>query len=139
MGVLPLLMRRVASLALSVVFSVGGVGLCAGWEATPEARMACCASGNICPMRNSAPGADASDPRHVVSQAEADNCCASSERDDSTPPSLAFIPVVALAHVVSPVASVVDPAATPFDAWRAFVPLPGSHVPKHVLLSVFLI
>ncbi len=132
-----LLTRRLAASALIFFLSAGGFGLCAGWEATPEARMVCCVGVGACPMHKST--ARDADATHMVSQADADSCCAASERDDSTPSSSAFVPVVSLGPVVSPISAVAPPTGTPFDARRALVPLPGSQVPKHLLLSVFLI
>lgn len=132
-----LLARRIAATALIVFLAAGGFGVCAGWAATPEARMACCADGGACPMHTSPDrGASATG---VVSQAEADSCCAASERDDSTPSTSGFVPLVSLGPVVSPVPVVVPETNALFDAWRAPVPLSGSHVPTHLLLSVFLI
>jgi len=127
------LTRRIAAIALSVVLSSAGVGLCAGWAATPEARMACCAKGGDCPMHKSAQGSG-----KVISQGDADGCCAASERDHSTP-SQTFAPSVSLALVVSPISVVVPSIVVPPDAWHALVPLPGSQVPRHLLLSVFLV
>lgn len=132
-----LLTRRIAALAVAAFISGGNVGLCAGWEATAEARMACCAEGGSCPMHQPA-GQDSGSSR-VVSQAEADSCCAASESDDSTPSASNFVPTVSLAAVASPVLLVVLPTRASFDFWRAPTPRPGSQVPKHLLLSVFLI
>lgn len=132
-----LLIRRIAAAALIFFLSSGGFGLCAGWEATPEARMACCLSGESCPMHTSAaPGTDA---HKVISQADADSCCAASEPDDSTPSTAGFVPVVSLGAVASPIATADVRTAAPAAAWRALVPLPTSPVPTHLLLSVFLI
>lgn len=132
-----LLPRRISAAALIFFLSCGGFGPCAGWQATPEARMACCVGSGTCPMRKAeATGIPATS---VVSQADADRCCAASERDDSTPSSSAFVPLVALDRVISPVPVVVVAPTALFDSWRTLVPLPGSEVPKHLLLSVFLI
>ena len=120
-----------------VFLSGGPSGLCAGWEPTPEARMACCLDEATCPMhhKSSATGR-AGD---AVTQAQADSCCAASDGDDSAASASAFVPVVSLGPVTSPISD----AGSPPDAWldsrRDAVPLPGSHVPKHLLLSVFLI
>lgn len=129
--------RRITAITLTLFLSAGGFGLCAGWEATPEARMACCANEDACPMHKSATPGSASS--RVVSQAQADNCCAASERGNSTPSSPTFVPLVSLALVVGPISLFVPPAVVPLDAWRAFVPLLSSQVRKHLLLSVFLI
>ena len=75
----------------------------------------------------------------VVTQAEADTCCASSEREESTP-STAFAAAISIA-VLGP--GILLPAHVPAlvlsDDWRTVSPLPTTPVPKHVLLSVFLV
>lgn len=76
----------------------------------------------------------------MVTQAQADTCCALSERSPSTPSSSShlFSPVT-LALLSTP-ASVVLPDLAPLRAvWRAFVPIAVSTVPRHLLLSVFLV
>jgi hypothetical protein len=75
----------------------------------------------------------------TVSQAEADSCCAASEDDQSSQSSSTFASTISLAVLGTP-----SPLPTAFDvatraAGRAAVPVPPSHVPKHVLLSVFLV
>ena len=127
------LTRRIVVMALSVVLSSPGVGLCAGWAATAEARIACCAKDGGCAMHQSAEGSAT-----AISQADADGCCAASERDQSTP-SPTFPSSVSLALVVSPISVTVPSTVVPPHVWHAFVPLPGSQVPRHLLLSVFLV
>jgi hypothetical protein len=97
--------------------------------------MACCVDGGHCPMHKSAHG---SATAKVISQADADGCCAASQRDHSTP-SPTFVPLVSLALVVSPIPVVVLSAVVSPDIWHALAPLPGSQVPRHLLLSVFLV
>jgi hypothetical protein len=127
--------RRIAAAALVLVLSAGGSGLCAGWAATPEARMACCIDGSSCPMHTSSgEGAQV-----LVTQAAADGCCGTSDRDDSTPSATTFVPVAGLAPQHGPVVAAVSSEGRRFGPLRALVPLPGSQVPKHLLLSVFLI
>jgi hypothetical protein len=77
----------------------------------------------------------------VVTQAQADSCCAASDTDDSTPSAVAFSLTLSAALVsgtLSTLAPIMAPPAT-FDAWRTHVPVPLGQVPKHVLLSIFLI
>lgn len=98
--------------------------------------MACCADGVECPMHKS----DSSTPgSRAISQTEADSCCASSETPESGPSASTFIVTVPLAILT--VAAVL-PAETPVlalrDSWRQ-PPLLASPVPKHVLLSVFIV
>jgi len=130
-----LLFRRAAALVVVLSFGAAGWAECAGWQATPEARMACCSASGTCPMHGST-GPSAGSER-VVTQAQADSCCAVSETDDSTPSTLIFS-VGLLASLVSRPPSAIAPPA-PFDAWRVHVPLALGHVSRHVLLSVFLI
>ena len=78
--------------------------------------------------------------KRVISQAEADRCCASSEREDSAPSSPSFVlAVAALAPITSPVPFVVPEIGSAIDAWRTLVPIPVTHVSKHLLLSVLLV
>ena len=98
--------------------------------------MACCDDGT-CPMHKS----DGHEPgsKNVVSQTQADSCCAGSERNDSATADSAFVVSGSLALAPSPV-PIILPTITPdFDGWRARVPLPGTPVPRHLLLSVFLV
>jgi hypothetical protein len=82
---------------------------------------------------------DDSTSRRVITQAEADRCCATSERDDSAPSESSFVLAASLGFVVSPVPPVLPEAAIA-RAWnRTFAPLPPTHVPKHLLLSVLLV
>lgn len=136
--VVELLFRRAAALVVALTLGAAGWAECAGWQATPEARMACCSDSDVCPMHGSPePGSGSGS---LVTQAQADSCCAVSDADDSTPSAGAFALSLTAALVTSPLATLA-PVTTPalLDAWRAQVPLPGAHVPKHVLLSVFLI
>lgn len=128
---------RLASIATILTLSVGNVALCAGWQATPEARMACCQNGQSCPMHKSAsPGPRA---KRTITQAQADNCCAATANHTQSSdvaftfalPGITALPATHDAVVSSPVLALQE--------WRAFVPLPVSPVPKHLLLSVLLV
>jgi hypothetical protein len=129
--------RRLAAIAAVLALCLGNVAVCAGWQATPEARMACCTNGTSCPMHKSQ--SHRSGSTRAVSQAQADTCCAAaSDRTQSPVSSLSFV-------LANPTAL---PAATPFvvpvavpalEEWRALVPLPVSPVPKHLLLSILLV
>jgi hypothetical protein len=137
--VVDLLLRRAAALVVVLTLGAQGWAECAGWQATAEARIACCSSDGTCPMHGStAPG---SGSESGVTQAQADSCCAASAPDDSTPSSGAFSLSLSTA-LVNSAQSTLAPDTTPpasFDAWRTHVPLPLGQVPKHLLLSVFLI
>lgn len=81
-----------------------------------------------------------SDAGRVLTQIEADACCASSEPEDSspsTPTVAASMPTADLGSAVLLPALV--PALVLSDDWRTFSPIPTGPVPKHVLLSVFLV
>jgi hypothetical protein len=137
--VVELLFRRTAALVVVLTLGVAGWAECAGWQATPEARMACCSGSGDCPMHGSTePGSDA---KRVVTQAQADSCCAASDTNDSTPSAGAFslsLSAALVTSTLSTLALIMAPPAS-VDAWRSHVPLPLGQVPKHVLLSVFLI
>lgn len=120
---------------LIALVATGGLGLCAGWAATPEARMACCTEGAGCPMHELADDGAAA----MISQADADRCCAASERDTPPAASSMLALTTALAPVATPAVMLPAPAISRADAWRGLVPLPGRVVATHLLLSVFLI
>jgi hypothetical protein len=127
--------RRIAVVAAVLTLCVGNLAVCAGWQATPEARMACCLNGTSCPMHKGEPHGS----KRAISQVEADNCCATaSTRSQSsiTGPTFLLSNATSLPAATTFVVPVVVPA---LQEWRAFVPLPVSPVPKHLLLSVLLI
>lgn len=77
----------------------------------------------------------------TLTQAEADNCCALSEGETSSPSAAAFAAAISFA-VLGPGTGL--PAGVPAlgvsDNWRIASPIPASpHVARHVLLSVFLV
>ena len=129
--------RRLAAVVAVLALCAGNAAVCAGWQPTPAARMACCMSGTTCPMHTS--------ERHehsltgAISQAQADACCAASaqRRESSTAGSVfAASGVIALVHVVP----FIGPAPAPIaPQCRSLVPLPISSTPKHLLLSVLLV
>jgi len=128
---------RVAALTMVLVLVGGHLAECQGWLSTPEARMACCADEQQCPMHKASRHSSSSN--HRISQSDADRCCATSEHGDSIPASVkasvadgpALIPV-------GPV-SVPAPAATRFDNPIEQVSAPPTSRSRHVVLSVFLI
>ena len=134
-----LLLRRTAAFVVALALAAAGWAECAGWQTSPEARMACCLTSGDCPMHGSTESSAGSE--RVVTQAQADSCCASSDTGDSRPSSPAFALSLSAALVTSAVWTVAPAAVLmpSFDVWRAHVPLTVSQVPKHVLLSVFLI
>jgi hypothetical protein len=128
----------VSGVLLSLLLVAGNAAVCAGWAATPEERMACCAEGGECPMHRDR--SDESGSERVITQAQADACCATSEHDQSNssnPTAIAAISAAVLG------AGVVLPAVTPSlvvtDGWRTDAPIHSPPVPRHVLFSVFLV
>jgi hypothetical protein len=129
--------RRLSAVTLTLALFAGNAAVCAGWAATPEARMACCV-GPDCPMHKSE--SSNSDGQRIVSQAEADSCRALSEGETPGPSTPTFAtaapPAVLIAAVILPVE---PPAFVLSEAWRSVIPIPTNPVAKHVLLSVFLL
>lgn len=131
-------LQRFSAIAMTLALMAGNAAICAGWLPTPEARMACCADGAECPMHKGDSHGSAS--QRVVTQVQADSCCASSEGQKSDQSNPSF--VTAITSAVLGV-GVVLPANVPglvlSDSWRTSAPIPIAPVPKHVLLSVFLV
>ena len=132
------LVRRFAALALTFGLMAGNAVICAGWMPTAEARMACCAAGGECPMHKG--DSHPSGSGRVLTQVQADSCCASAEGQSSNQSTPSFVAAITAAVLG---AGIVLPANVPAlvlsDAWRTSAPIPIAPVPKHVLLSVFLV
>jgi hypothetical protein len=131
------ILRRLAAIAAVLTLCAGNLAVCDGWRATPQARMACCDVEPACPLHE--PDSHASGSHHGADQAQADGCCAASERTGSATTVAGFIPAGTPALHVSPVPADLPAIASFFERWRAVAPLPPSPVPKHLLLSVFLL
>jgi len=100
--------------------------------------MACCAEGRECPMHKGDSHRVGSE--RALTQAQADTCCASSEREKSSPSSPAFVAAISAAILgAGVVVDVSVPTLVLTDGWRTTVPIPIAAVPRHVLLSVFLV
>jgi hypothetical protein len=129
--------RRVATVVAVLALCAGNLAVCAGWQATPEARMACCVTSTDCPMHKSEGHHHSSNGS--FSQTQADSCCATSaQRRDSSTASSIFASSGAIALV--PVIAVTPPIVTsPERDCRALVPLPTSSTPKHLLLSILIV
>ena len=132
------LVHRLAALALTIGLMAGNAAICAGWMPTPEARMACCADGAECPMHKG--DSHHSGSQRVPTQAQADSCCAASEGKTSNRSNPTFVATITVAVLG---AGTVLPANVPAlvlsDGWSTSAPMPVAPVPKHVLLSVFLV
>ena len=76
----------------------------------------------------------------VLTQVDADTCCAASERENSSPSTPTYVGATSFA-VLGP--GIVLPVSVPSrvlsNDWRIVAPLRDAPVPKHVLLSVFLV
>lgn len=75
-----------------------------------------------------------------VTQAQADACCAASERDlpnSSNPAAVTTISVAVLGAGI--VVRTISPASLSTDVWRTDALIHSPPVPRHVLLSVFLV
>ena len=132
------LVHRLAALALAFGLVAGNAGVCAGWIASPEARMACCADGVECPMHKG--DSRGSGSERVLTQAQADSCCAAAEGQNSNQSNPSFVTAITAAVLGVGVVLPADvPALVRSDAWRTSAPIPSAPVPKHVLLSVFLV
>jgi hypothetical protein len=100
--------------------------------------MACCADDGECPMHKG--DLHRSGSGRVLTQVQADNCCASAEGQHSNQPNPSFVTAITAAVLgVGVVLPANVPALVLSDAWRTSAPIPIAPVPKHVLLSVFLV
>ena len=101
--------------------------------------MACCADEDNCPMHKGGDSQSAGSER-VILQAQADTCCAASEQQQSNQSMPSFVTVISSAVLgVGVVVPMPAPALVLSDGWRATAPIPIAPVPRHVLLSVFLV
>jgi len=128
---------RLSAVLLTLALSVGNLGaLCADWAPTPEARMACCVD-ESCPMHKDLHDSGSG---RVVTQQQADNCCAASDRKPSSQSTEFQFRTISSAVLGD---GMLLPARLPAlmlsDAWRTALPVPSTPVPKHLLLSVFLV
>jgi hypothetical protein len=126
--------HRLAAVLCLVALTQSSWVECAGWQASAEARRSCCEQSANCPSHKG----DQDSPQRVT-QAVADSCCAASEPDKSGPSTTPFAISITLA-VLQPAlpAFAPLPLETLFDT-RESVGLRASPVPKHLLLSVFLV
>ena len=129
--------RRLSLVALTLALAAGNPAVCAGWAFTPEARMSCCVGGK-CPMHKSE--SSDGDGHQVMTQAQADSCCASSEQSESGPSTPTFAITIPSAILDTTTLLPAEPPALVLaEPWRVVPPLIADAVRKHVLLSVFLV
>ena len=132
------LVHRFAALALALGLVAGNAAICAGWMPSPEGRMACCADEAECPMHKG--DSHRSGSERVLTQAQADTCCAAAEGQNSNQFNPSFVTAITAAVLgVGVVLPANVPALVLSDAWRTSAPIPIAPVPKYVLLSVFLV
>jgi hypothetical protein len=131
-------LQRLSAIAMTLALMAGNAAICAGWMPTPEARMACCADVGACPMHKG--DSHLSGSGRVLTQVQADSCCASSEGQNSNQSNPSFVTVITAAVLGVGIVLPADvPALVLSDAWRTSAPRPVAPVPRHVLLSVFLV
>jgi hypothetical protein len=132
-----LLMTRVVTLIAIITLTFNTSAQCAGWQETAEARMACCANETECPMHPAGPGG-AQSPRSVT-QSQADACCSLSEHSSSTPSASSHDSLYTLiAQSTLSTVPLLDTAPVN-HTWHAVTAISAVPVPRHLLLSVFLI
>ncbi|HUR34522.1 MAG TPA: hypothetical protein VM032_12055 [Vicinamibacterales bacterium] len=134
------LVKRFVALALTLVVMSANAAVCAGWISSPEARMACCSGSDVCPMHQPDAGGTGVDRVITITQAQADTCCAMSERGQSSqsgPSAVAAISSAVLGSAAVMPAHV--PALVLHAGARPDAPARAGPTPRHVLLSVFLV
>ena len=123
-----IVIRRLSAVLLAAGLLTGNAAVCAGWLATPEARMACCSEGHECPMHKG--GSHSSGSARVLTQVQADGCCASSEDQHSNQSNPSFVTAITAAVLgVGVVVPASVPALVLSDAWRTSAPIPIAPVP----------
>ena len=127
-------LRRIAATVLALGLLAGAWRPCAGWEATAEARMSCCVRNAKCAMHKVADDGTST----IVGQAQADTCCAASERPDASQPLVAVVAPPMLAPLMGLFADLPRVPVLRSD-WHRPPPLASRQLPTHVLNSVFLL
>ena len=84
--------QRLAAVALTFGLMAGNAAVCAGWLPTAEARLACCADGVECPMHKG--DSHRSGSERILTQVQADSCCASSEGKKSNQSNPSFVTAI---------------------------------------------
>ena len=129
--------RPLAALLLLFVAFASTASVCAGWQESAEARMACCQDEANCPMH--ATGRRGPTLRVGVSQFDADRCCASAERGTSTPSTASFVTNAASAVLANPIPAIGPQVVVFRESASARTSIDVRPAPTHLLLSVFLI
>jgi len=127
--------RRIAVVLMTVGLMAGAWRPCAGWKPTPEARMSCCMRKADCAKHKSAGGSGHAPHR----QSDADACCAASERPDASPSLLTVVVPPTFVPLAGPFAEPPSVPARWFDSRRPPPLVAERRLPRHLLLSVFVI
>src|SRR5262245_9730356 len=129
--------NRLSALVAIIALSQSCWGRWSGWRGTSDARMACCAQEEQCPMHagDSGPGTS----HRIVTQTDADDCCAVSGTAPSTPSGVSQVQAALLAIVSAPAAALLPDPALIVKDHRIPVSIDARPVPRHLLLSVFLV
>jgi hypothetical protein len=128
-------LRRVAVVVLATGLVAGAWRPCAGWKPTAEARMSCCIRNGACSMHK--PSGNAAHAVHT--QSDADACCAISDRQESQQPSFTVVLPPALAPLAGVFAEAPSVPIRWVDSHRPPPLLASRDLPRHLLLSVFVI
>jgi hypothetical protein len=127
---------RLAALTMAIMIASGYLAECQGWLSTPEARMACCANEQECPIHKAGQHSLGS---LRISQSDADRCCATSEHGESMPTSVKASAIDGPALIPISLSGVLASPASLFDNLIERVSGPPISRSRHVLLSIFLI
>jgi hypothetical protein len=130
-------MARLAVLLLALATTTGSLRLCDGWKPTPAARMACCAKGTVCPMRDRLANGHHHHAQGAT-QSAADTCCAASSRDGAAASVPYVLPTLAFASAGHLAPEDGLPLVRHLHVRGAESP-PPDDVPRHLRLSVFLL
>lgn len=128
-----MVLKRLAAVVCLLAFAEGAWTQCAGWQGTPEARRQCCQDG-ACPLHHR----ENSTPRTQITQTAVDDCCAQSQRHESSPSGVVFSLTMTLAilQYVPPATASLAPTVPLGAPWETASP--PTHVLPH-LLSVLLV
>jgi len=125
---------RYVAAALLCVFSLvaSKITECVGWQSSPAARMACCED-DSCPMHRDHSGSSS------MTQAQADSCCAVSERHDPGQPPSSVASTPSLVALTGPVEKIAPARIDPSALWQPQSSLRLRSTPTHLLDSVLLV
>ncbi len=129
--------RAFAALAIVAAILTGNLAVCAAWQSSAVERLACCGQEPACPMHPSP--AHHSHAMGRTAQTDADTCCAASEPRRQAPTTATFSLPAPMMLGQSALSLIVPALAAPLGSTSADPPRSTSTVPRHLLLSVFLV